>query len=240
MALFFTKKTIRAKRTIGQILRQNRKRKNISLERAEQETKIRLKYLLALEENKFNDFPAEVYALGFLSRYSDYLGLNTVQLIDIYKSELKIFHALKKASGVEKFIHQNNPDNPFASEEWQKFKEKKSLTLSAQTVLSLAVAVIVVGLLSYVWFQVKSFAAAPELEIKNPENEIVISMEEILIEGKTDSGASLFINNQPVFIDGEGLFKQNVKLVSGLNKIEIIAKNKAEKETKKLVQVLVK
>jgi cytoskeletal protein RodZ len=231
LALFFTKKTIRTKKTIGQLLKQNRKRLNISLEKAEQETKIRLKYLLALEENNFSEFSAEIYAFGFLERYSNYLGLNTSELLENYKSEMKIYKVMKKKSLVQ---------SPFSSENWQKFEDKKSIVLSGQTILSIAVAVIVIGLLSYVWFQVKSFAAAPELEIKNPENEIVVSMDKIIIEGKTDSGASLFINNQPVSIDGEGYFKQEVKLINGLNKVEISAKNKAEKETKKLVQVLVK
>lgn len=240
MALFFTKKTIRTKKTIGQILKYNRKKKEISLERAEQETKIRLKYLTALEKNNFSEFPAEVYAFGFLTRYCEYLGLNTEDFLNSFKSELKIYKVIKKQSLIDKISNPTSSENPFAEEGWQKFKEKKSLILSAQTILSLAVAVIVIGLLSYVWFQVKSFAAAPELEIKNPENEIIVSLDQILIEGKTDSGASLSINNQPVFIDEEGFFKQDVKLINGLNKIEIIAKNKAEKETKKMVQVLVK
>jgi cytoskeletal protein RodZ len=231
LALFFTKKTIRTKKTIGQLLKQNRKRQNISLERAEQETKIRYKYLLALEENNFKEFPAEIYAFGFLERYSNYLSLNTSELLANYKSEMNIYKVIKKKSLVQ---------SPFSSENWQKFEDKKSIVLSGQTILSIAVAVIVIGLLSYVWFQVKSFAAAPELQITNQENEIVVSMDKIVIEGKTDSSASLSINSQPVSIDGGGYFKQEVKLIGGLNKIEILAKNKAEKETKKLVQVLVK
>ncbi|MCL5795644.1 MAG: helix-turn-helix domain-containing protein [Patescibacteria group bacterium] len=198
MALFFTKKTIRTKKTIGQILKSSRKKRNISLERAEQETKIRLKYISALEENNFSEFPAEVYAFGFLERYSNYLGLNTAELLANYKSEMKIHKLIKKAAP---------SSSPFTLENWQKFKEKKSITLSGQTILAITVAIIIVSLLGYVWFQVKSFAAAPELEIKNPENEIVVSMDKIIIEGKTDSSASLSINNQPISIDPEGYFK---------------------------------
>jgi len=65
-------------------------------------------------------------------------------------------------------------------------------------------------------------------------------MNEITVERKTDAGASLFINDQLVTLDAEGKFSQNIKLVSGLNTIEVKATNKAEKETVKTIQVLMK
>ncbi len=61
--------------SIGQSLRDRRLEKNLTTEQAAQDTKIHIKFLRALEEERWADFPARVYMEGFLKRYADYLGL---------------------------------------------------------------------------------------------------------------------------------------------------------------------
>lgn len=235
--MLFKRKTIRLPRSIGQIIKECREKKGIPLSQAERETEIRLKYLKALEEDHYDDFPAEVYSLGFLARYSNYLGLESQELIHRYKIDYEIFKNLQKRNLANK---KNKEDKVFLCSDPRNFNRKTFISLSSQVLISLAVSLFVIGLMGYIWFQVKSFAAAPRLEINNPASEITVSLESILVEGKTDSGASLFINNQPVSIDSNGYFKQEIKLVFGLNTIELVARNKADKETKKIIQVLAK
>lgn len=69
---------------IGSTLLEARKRKRLSLFDAAESTRIRVKYLSALEEERFDALPAEVYARGFLRTYAEYLGLNG----DLFVSEL--------------------------------------------------------------------------------------------------------------------------------------------------------
>lgn len=62
--------------TMGEVLREARYRRNVSLEEAEAYTKIRKKYLVALEEDDYSELPAPVYARGFLQIYAEYLGVD--------------------------------------------------------------------------------------------------------------------------------------------------------------------
>jgi cytoskeleton protein RodZ len=61
---------------IGNSLREARVRRGIEFAQAELATKIRGKYLRALEEEHFEVLPAETYVKGFLRTYAEYLGLD--------------------------------------------------------------------------------------------------------------------------------------------------------------------
>jgi hypothetical protein len=71
---------------IGYSLRAARERKGIGLPEAELATKIRAKYIRALEEEDFDALPADTYARGFLRTYADYLGLDGEIYVDEYAS----------------------------------------------------------------------------------------------------------------------------------------------------------
>lgn len=70
---------------LGPTLRAAREKQGITLDKAEQETKIRKKYLKALEEENFDILPGSVYARGFLRNYARFLGLNAEDLVKQYK-----------------------------------------------------------------------------------------------------------------------------------------------------------
>ncbi|NPV28278.1 MAG: helix-turn-helix domain-containing protein [Firmicutes bacterium] len=74
---------------IGELLRTNREKRGLSLLDVENETKIRAKYLAALESENFEEIPGEVYLLGFLRNYARYLDLNPDEIISQYKSRTK-------------------------------------------------------------------------------------------------------------------------------------------------------
>lgn len=66
---------------IGQHLRETRQGLDISLEQAAEETRIRLHYLVALENGDFEQLPSKAHERGFLRAYAEYLGLDTTSLI---------------------------------------------------------------------------------------------------------------------------------------------------------------
>lgn len=70
---------------IGESLRSTREAKGISLEQAEEDTKIRKRYLQALEEGDYDVIPGRVYAKGFLRNYANYLGLDQEEVMLEYK-----------------------------------------------------------------------------------------------------------------------------------------------------------
>jgi hypothetical protein len=71
---------------IGNSLREARLRRKIDYPEAEQATKIRAKYLRALEDEAFDLLPAPTYVKGFLRTYADYLGLEGQLYVDEYAS----------------------------------------------------------------------------------------------------------------------------------------------------------
>ena len=71
---------------IGNSLREARLRQAYELPRVEADTKIRAKYLRALEEERFEVLPGETYVKGFLRTYSEYLGLDGQLYVDEFNS----------------------------------------------------------------------------------------------------------------------------------------------------------
>lgn len=71
---------------IAEELRRRREEQGKSLEDAQVATKIRLRYLQALEAAEPEQIPGEVYVKGFLRSYGDYLGLDGWALVERYKA----------------------------------------------------------------------------------------------------------------------------------------------------------
>jgi len=71
---------------LGNSLREARVRQGLDFPQAELATKIRAKYLRALEEEQFDVLPAETYVKGFLHAYADFLGLEGQLYVDEYES----------------------------------------------------------------------------------------------------------------------------------------------------------
>jgi cytoskeleton protein RodZ len=71
---------------IGNSLREARFRQQLELTEVELATKIRARYLRALEEESFEALPAQTYVKGFLRTYADYLGLDGQLYVDEFNS----------------------------------------------------------------------------------------------------------------------------------------------------------
>src|SRR5215213_5504387 len=70
---------------IGPTLREARMRARIDITEVEQATKIRAKYLRALENEEWNLLPGSTFIKSFLREYADYLGLDSRTLVEEYK-----------------------------------------------------------------------------------------------------------------------------------------------------------
>jgi cytoskeleton protein RodZ len=70
--------------SLGRTLRKARTERGVELSEVERATKIRAKFLQAMEEDRWEALPAPVYARGFLDIYARYLGLDEKALLDRY------------------------------------------------------------------------------------------------------------------------------------------------------------
>jgi hypothetical protein len=75
---------------IGNSLREARYRQQLELSDVELATKIRGRYLQALEEESFDALPAQTYVKGFLRTYADYLGLDGQLYVDEFNSRYSV------------------------------------------------------------------------------------------------------------------------------------------------------
>lgn len=73
--------------TIGAQLRRAREARRLSIEQAAYTTRIRQRYLQALEAEDFAVFPSATQARGFLSAYARYLGLDAAALLSLFDGE---------------------------------------------------------------------------------------------------------------------------------------------------------
>jgi Helix-turn-helix domain len=70
---------------VGQTLRKARMERGIELSEVERATYIRIKFLSAMEEDRWEALPAPAYARSFLSAYARFLGLDDQALVDQYR-----------------------------------------------------------------------------------------------------------------------------------------------------------
>ena len=73
---------------LGSELREARLQRGLTLEQVAYETRIRTRYLEALEDERFDDLPGEAYAKGFLRTYADFIGLDGPQMLARYRARL--------------------------------------------------------------------------------------------------------------------------------------------------------
>lgn len=76
---------------IGNTLREARLRKGLDISECELATKIRPKYLRALEDEHFDLLPSPAYIRGFLRSYAEFLDLDGQLVIDEYESRFGAF-----------------------------------------------------------------------------------------------------------------------------------------------------
>ncbi len=81
---------------IGNSLREARVRQGLGYPELELATKIRAKYLKALEDEEFSMLPGNTYVKGFLRTYADHLGLDGQLYVDEYASRFAA-HELEEA-----------------------------------------------------------------------------------------------------------------------------------------------
>src|ERR1700712_5340713 len=74
---------------IGETLREARMRRRIDMTEVEAATKIRAKYLRALENEEWDQLPGPTFVRTFLRTYAEYLGLDPKMLVEEYKQRFE-------------------------------------------------------------------------------------------------------------------------------------------------------
>jgi hypothetical protein len=71
---------------IGNTLREARNRRKVDLSEVEEATKIRIRFLRAIENEEWDVLPGEIYARAFIKTYATYLGLDGERLAEDFRA----------------------------------------------------------------------------------------------------------------------------------------------------------
>jgi len=218
----FSTKKIKSEKSLGEILKSIRIKKNISIESAEVGTKVRAKYLNSLEKGDWADLPQDVYLRGFVLAYAKFLGFDTDKAVELYENETTSLVFGKKHKNKISYNHSLSG---------------QKVLITPKILAYFSLSVFVLSMFSYVVFQVLKFAGNPSLEIVSPQNNIIIETDSTELSGITDVDTMIAVNNENVPVTNDGRFQLELKLNRGINVIKVQAINKAKKETAQVFTV---
>ena len=219
--------------SLPEVLHAARERKGVDLYRAERDTKIRARYLAALERGDYRELPGQVYATGFLRNYAVYLGLDPEEALGMWRRERG---------------DQVRPDALVVPRRSLPMPAR-ALSVSPSVVVAALMILAVAALGVYLAVQLLRFAKPPILEVSRPTTALVEAAESdttYTIQGRSVAGASITITtpgrDQPyrTSATADGSWAIQVDLRRGQNKFEVSAldpETGREAEQTKILQI---
>lgn len=205
---------------LGSILSQKRQLLDLTLEDVQNKTGIKASFLKALEQEKFNELPPEVYVQGYLKSISKLYGLELARVARLYKEERGFRPTQTDPAKIQTEINTKAVMTP------------KSLAGA----LTLA---IFLGALVFLGSQIRALTGAPKLTVDTPKAQEQILADTVTVSGTSEPGTTVTINNQPVSLNNDGTFSQNVRLTLGENEIIVKSLNRFNKSAEVKRRVVV-
>jgi cytoskeletal protein RodZ len=204
--------------TLGERLLAARERKGVDLYRAERDTKIRAKYLAALEHGDFSELPGSVYTKGFLRNYALYLGLDPEAVLEQYRQE----------------YGASRPSEPVIIVPPALEAPRGGFTFTPGLVVAAVLVVAVVAFAGYITLQLVRFAKPPTLAITQPSALVteVADADRTVLSGSSDAGATITIRGPGMQVyrasaDSSGNWQKEVPLSKGRNDFTVVATDPA-------------
>jgi cytoskeleton protein RodZ len=194
---------------LGETLRAQREKKGITLEQAASDTRIREKFLKALEDSDYQTLPGTVYTKGFLRNYAEYLELPTEELVVQFHQERDLPDAPRTFK----------PLNPIA---------RRSLIFTPTVLVPVVVLAGIVLFVSYLYYQFVSFAVPPKIEVTEPASDAIAQSADFVVKGLTvpEGRVTVQVFPGPLTVadirpNADGTFSVNVQLNPGSNHIVV-------------------
>ena len=180
---------------IGSSLREARLRQELDFPEIEYATKIRSKYLRALEEEQFDMLPAQTYVKGFLRAYAEYLGLDGQLYVEEYNSRF--------ISGEE--------ETPLRARAAQPKHERR---VQSRAVLAVVVGIaLVTALVIAAWKfgssggkQEKRRAVPAQKRAKTPDKRPVVHLQNVKLEVRATHGSGSYLEVRVGSASGRPLY----------------------------------
>mgnify|MGYP001557854556 CR=1 FL=1 len=202
-------------KTVGQIIRSERQKRNLSIDQLSHLTKIDSKYIIALESDVYTNLPSETFAKGFIRNLSQRLYLDSDELVAIFRRDFR---------------------QPEREKVAKTYRQRFSSGLSIQLLPFLLGGLVFI---IYLVFQFRTILTPPRLEISRPTNASVL-VSPIEIEGDTAIDASVTINEDTqVRPDISGHFLARINLPVGETILDIKAVNRFGRAISKKIPITI-
>ncbi|MDD2758125.1 MAG: helix-turn-helix domain-containing protein [Patescibacteria group bacterium] len=220
MSIFCVKK-LPSQARLGKRLREAREANGASLSSMASAIRLPVKYLIAIEKNRWNILPkAKVYRVNYLRECAKFLKLNEQEILEAFANEggfkdTDLVHPIK--------AFRNSP--------------LYSLSILARNLVTVCFILLFAG---YLIWQVKGVLEPPALAVFSPIEGMTTVDLNITVQGETEKECRLAINGQEIMLDENGRFNSNIDLANGLNTIVISATKKHGKTSTITRHIVVK
>lgn len=208
-------------KTVGEILAEKRKSLGLSLEQIEKETKIRKKYLEAIEKNNFNFIPESTTAKGFIRNFSLVLGLSPESVLAVFRRD---FFEDESGQIISRSLSKNIQNH--------------GLFWTPKATLITIIAAITIFLAFFFSKQYLRLSSAPEIDLSSPKEGQVFK-DKVLVKGKTDKDATIRVDDSLISISSNGSFSEEIVLPRGSNIVSIESSNRQGKKRTMNIKVQV-
>jgi len=215
---------------VGERLRDAREVRGVDLHRVERDTKIRSKYLAALEAGEFADLPGDVYTRGFLRNYATYLGLDADEIEEEWRDEAG------ERVPVKPIIAGPKP-----------LTMRRKVTFQGTHVVIGIVAIIVLVVASYFGYQLTRYLSYPTLGVVSAgQSPVTLPAGTVsyLLSGTATPNTTVLISwngqdSKVVVADPAGHWTFQAVLQSGRNQFDVTAKNLDTSHASNTVRLIV-
>src|SRR3989338_438908 len=211
-------KAIKEPESLGERLKERRESLGLTIQVLAQEVQAPQKYIMGLEEDRYEVFSAKIYALGFLKKILGVLNFEgRGEFLKEFSNEwdVQMFRTRKELAP----LHENRGEEP----------------LVTPTRLGIAAGVLFLVLfLVFFGFRLTRFVGTPRLVIEEPDNSAAFEGPVIRVKGRTEKESRLTVNGRELKIDEVGNFSEEIELAAGLNSLEFLVQNRFGKESKEV------
>jgi len=198
--------------TAGEVLKIKRKSLGKTVQQISQETKIQERFIEYIEENKYGNFDSDVFVSGFIKIYSENLGLDTERVLALYRRGNGHIYKDKKREGIKQI-------------------KKRKIFFSPKNISITVITIFLLGILSYIGYEIFLFQNPPVINISSPNNETTVSESKVTIKGTTENSTFLLVSEKEIALTDDGSFSFEYTLDKGENNITIKAvKDKTNQE----------
>jgi cytoskeletal protein RodZ len=216
---------------VGDRLRDARELRGLDLYRVERDTKIRHKFLEALEAGEYAELPGDVYARGFLRNYASYLGLDADEIVDEWRTE-----SGPQAGGTSLLAAPQPIVLP-----------RRGLFLQTSHFILIGVVVVVATIGIYFGYQLTRWLSYPTLKVTSPvaqSTTVPSGSTTYTLTGVATSGTTIIIswNGQEiatVLSDDSGKWSYQAVLRPGSNEFDVTAENLDTNHTSQTSRIII-